>query len=120
MTIIFNAKVSLSDNSGNVQVFVKGNAGWLLPDLDKVCSISIRLGVFYGYDFADFLQTHLSDGFPGNEWEFGVDDASAFLQSAHEILEGETVEYEEDIRDFIKVLEEAMDTGYHQFELCLW
>ena len=120
MSIILNGRVWLPHHSKDLKINIKGKNVWLPEELDGVCSISVRLGDFYGYELADYLRIGTTDGFAGSDWLFGCDAANDFIHSAKEDIKNGSVSFVEDLKEIVDALEKALNNGYEEFEISLW
>lgn len=127
MTIILNQRIYFPahDNNGLVINVGSVNHNVKCPKVDthNVCSISVRLGEFYGYDLASYLDMHTGGDANGYEWVFGVDDATNLIESIEEKL-GESAEdtpdLNEDLEKIKQLIKKALDNGADEFEIYLW
>jgi len=121
MSIILNARVWLPHDSKDIEVTVKGKNVWIPDDLSGVCSLSVRLGSFYGYELAEYIRMGTTDGFSEtNDWLFSADDADIFLVNARDDIRNGTVSFATDLEEFVEVLEKALNSSYDEFEVSLW
>jgi hypothetical protein len=98
-------------------------------DTSKICSMSIRLGTFSGYELAEFLNRHTGDIWSnGNDWFFCQYDAEILLNSIDDVLTGKgdlpkdvdaAEEFLREILKFKAILEEALTNGADCFEILL-
>ena len=137
MDIILNQRIYFPVHTSNGALAVTitdKNSSLPVMDPNKICSVSIRLGEFRGYEVAELLELHTGSGFVSNgtDWFFGQHDAQHLIETISEILSNpgdssftpedreEAEFFLETIQTLRRVLVEAIDNGADTFEVLTW
>ena len=132
MSIILNQRVYIPAQGGetlmgiiaiSITTLLK-EENMVVPKINykDICSVSIRLGEFHGYDVADFLSLNTGTEFNGIEWFFDHCDAEYLIEQIDRVIEEKEFDENalEELRGIKEAVNKGLDNNAETFEVLLW